>query len=152
MKRKSNPTKSYNTNTATHDNGLFVRFDINTETKEMKYLEDIPKEEEQVLFAKLCSKMIPFWNSIKYTGLKELAEIFKLKSASKLSMKIVNLEKLNIIKRDNGYIYINPQYASRSASVKNSTLDIFNIKIRQEKSDIAVRTKVKKENIVDVEF
>ena len=46
----------YNTNTATHEDGLFTRFDINPETKEMKYLEDIEKDEEQILFAKLCSK------------------------------------------------------------------------------------------------
>ena len=39
----------YNTNTATHDDGLFTRFDINPETKEMKYLEDIEKDEEQLL-------------------------------------------------------------------------------------------------------
>ena len=96
---KNNPTKNYNTNTATHDNGLFIRYDINPETKRSKYKEAIDKKEEQLLFTDLCDVMIPFWNSIKYTGLKELAETLKLKSISKLSMKIVNLENSNIIKR-----------------------------------------------------
>ena len=147
-----NNKPQYNTNTAKHGDGLFVRFDVRLETKEMKYIEDIEKDEEQILFAKLCSKMTPFWNSIKYTGLKELAEMLKLKSVSRLSNKINSLEGLNIIKRYNGYLYINPHYASKSADIKNSTLEVFNIEIRQETKDIAVRSPAKKENIVELPF
>lgn len=149
---KNNLTKNYNTNTATHDNGLFIRYDINPETKRSKYKEAIDKKEEQLLFTDLCDVMIPFWNSIKYTGLKELAETLKLKSISKLSMKIVNLENSNIIKRYNGYLYINPHYASKSSDIKNSTLEVFNIKIKHETKDIAVRSVAKKENIIELPF
>lgn len=149
---KNNLTKNYNTNTATHDNGLFIRYDINPDTKRSKYKEAIDKKEEQLLFTDLCDVMIPFWNSIKYSNLNDLANQLGIKGTCRLSTKIVNLEKLNILKRSNGYLYINPHYASKSSDIKNSTLAIFNIEIKHETKDIAVRSTVKKENISDLPF
>ena len=149
---KSNSTSNYNTNTAKHEVGLFIRYDINPDTKRSKYKEAIDKKEEQLLFTDLCDIMIPFWNSIKYNSLNDLASQLNIKGTCRLSTKIVNLEKLSIIKRYNGYLYINPKYASKSSDIKNSTLEIFNIEIRRETKDIAVRSKAKPESIVELPF
>ena len=147
-----NNKPQYNTNTATHDNGLFIRYDISPETKRSKYKEAIDKKEEQLLFTDLCDVMIPFWNSIKYDNLSDLATQLRVKGTCRLSTKIVNLEKIGMIKRSNGYLYVNPHYASKSSDIKNSTLEVFNIEIKQETKDIAVRSKTKKENISDLPF
>ena len=133
-----NNKPQYNTNTATHDNGLFIRYDISPETKRSKYKEAIDKKEEQLLFTDLCDVMIPFWNSIKYDNLSDLATQLRVKGTCRLSTKIVNLEKIGMIKRSNGYLYVNPHYASKSSDIKNSTLEVFNIEIKQEtKSEFA---------------
>lgn len=98
---------------------MYIRMNINKETGNMLYMDIIGKDEEQILFAKLCNLMNNN-NKIKYVNLKQLANKLGIKSTCRLSNKLVALEKLGIIIRELGYIGINVNYASKVIEEKQT--------------------------------
>ena len=94
----------------------------------MLFKEILEKDEERYLFMNLCDLMGKA-NKIRYIGLKQLAEELNLKSISRLSAKFVTLEKLGVVKRENGYITVNKRHASKVTDdiqvepIKNNNID-----------------------------
>ena len=107
---------------------MYLRMTINKETGKMLFKEILEKDEERYLFMNLCDLMDET-NKIRYLGLKQLAEEINLKSISRLSAKFVTLEKLGVVKRENGYVTINKRYASKVTDdkqvepIKNNNMD-----------------------------
>ena len=101
---------------------------INKETSKMLFKEILEKDEERYLFMNLCDLMDKT-NKIKYVNLKQLANSLNIKGTCRLSTKLVALEKLDIIKREYGYVVINKRYASKVTDdkqvkpIKNNNMD-----------------------------
>ena len=55
--------------------------------------------------------MIPFWNSIKYDNLSDLATQLRVKGTCRLSTKIVNLEKIGMKMPYNNIIRLKLPYS-----------------------------------------
>ena len=107
---------------------MYLRMTINKETYEMLFMELIEKDEERYLVLNLCNLMDEH-NKIKYVNLKQLANKLNIKGTCRLSTKLVKLEKLDIIKREYGYVTINKRYASKVTDdkqikpIKNNNMD-----------------------------
>lgn len=107
---------------------MYLRMGINKETYEMLFMEIIEKDEERYLVLNLCNLMDEH-NKIKYVNLKQLANRLNIKGTCRLSTKLVKLEKLGMIKRENGYITVNKRYASKVTDdrqvepIKNNNID-----------------------------
>lgn len=88
------------------------------------YLKYIPDRPLQNVFLRLASLMTPFWNSIPYKSIRELAKMVDM-NYSRLAGKIKLLDALGVIAITNEYLYINPCIATKSKDVEYVTLKHF---------------------------
>lgn len=102
----------------------FMMFNSDKKTHTPLYIKYIPDRPLQAVFIRLASLMTPFWNSVPYKSIRELAKITGFHQ-SKLLGKIKTLERLNAITTVDGYLYINPYLATKSRDVELSTLKHF---------------------------
>lgn len=102
----------------------FLMLNSDKETHLPLYLKYIPDRPLQNVFLRLASLMTPFWNSIPYKSIRELAKIVDLHQ-SKLLGKIKILEALGVVATTNEYLYINPYIATKSRDVESVAIRNF---------------------------
>lgn len=106
------------------DYDIYITYSRNKDTKVMLYRDVLSESSDINFFRDLCEMISSDFNSFKFVSIVNLCKIMNLKKTW-VSTKINKLERLNMIRREDEYIYINPKYCKAYAKVNKYTVDMF---------------------------